>query len=103
MRIIVTGGSGFIGYHLAEYLSRNPGHEVTVIDNHERGEPDSMFKALISKPNVIFLNQDMTRKDFYRELSGRYDCVYHLAAINGTKNFYERPYDVMRVNVLSLI
>lgn len=103
MRIIVTGGSGFIGYHLAEYLSRNPGHEVTIIDNHERGEPDSMFKALISRPNVIFLNQDMTRKDFYRELSGRYDCVYHLAAINGTKNFYERPYDVMRVNILSLM
>ncbi len=103
MRIIVTGGSGFIGYHLAEYLSRNPGHEVTIIDNHERGEPDSMFRALISKPNVIFLNEDMTRKDFYHKLTGRYDCIYHLAAINGTRNFYERPYDVMRVNILSLM
>lgn len=103
MRIIVTGGSGFIGYHLAEYLSRNLDNEVTVIDNHERGKPDAMFKALIAKQNVKFLNQDMTKKDFYAELSGHYDCIYHLAAINGTKNFYERPYDVMRVNILSLM
>ena len=40
MRIIVTGGSGFIGYHLADYLSNNRENEVTVIDNHERGEPE---------------------------------------------------------------
>ena len=103
MRIIVTGGSGFIGYHLANYLSQNPSNEVTVIDNHERGEPDAMFKALISKPNVIFLNRDMTGKGFYDDLTGHYDCIYHLAAINGTKNFYDRPYDVMRVNILSLM
>ncbi len=56
MRIIVTGGSGFIGYHLAEYLSRSAGNEVTIIDNHERGEPDAMFKALTARENVIFLN-----------------------------------------------
>lgn len=103
MRIIITGGSGFIGYHLASYLSQKPSNEITIIDNHERGEPDEMFKALIAKENVKFLDQDMTQKDFYHELSGFYDCVYHLAAINGTKNFYSRPYDVMRVNILSLM
>lgn len=103
MRIIVTGGSGFIGWHLANYLSKNSNDEITIIDNHERGEADSMFEELISKPNVIFLNRDMTRKDFYEDLSGHYDCVYHLAAINGTKNFYQRPYDVLRVNILALM
>lgn len=103
MRIIVTGGSGFIGYHLAEYLSRKTSDKITIIDNHERGEPDSMFKALIARPNVIFLNEDMTTRDFCRKLTGHYDCVYHLAAINGTKNFYERPYEVMRVNILALM
>ena len=102
-RVIVTGGSGFIGYFLADHLANDPNTEVTVIDNHARGIPDAMFKALIERENVIFLNADMTQKDFYRELSGRYDGIYHLAAINGTKNFYERPYDVLKANIVSLM
>lgn len=102
-RAIVTGGSGFIGYHLAEYLSRNADTEVTVIDNHARGVPDAMFQNLISRGNIVFLNADMTKKDFYEQLHGKYDYIYHLAAINGTKNFYERPYDVLRINILTLM
>ncbi len=42
-RVIVTGGSGFIGYHLADYLSENADTEVTVIDNFVRGVSDGMF------------------------------------------------------------
>ena len=102
-RIIVTGGGGFIGYHLAEYLSRQANTQVTIIDNHSRGAADEMFAELAARENVIALNEDMTQKNFYAKLSGRYDEIYHLAAINGTKNFYERPYEVLRVNLLSLI
>ena len=102
-RIIVTGGSGFIGYHLAEYLSEDSDNEVTVIDNHARGQSDELFEKLISKRNVVFLCEDMTKKDFYEKLTGKYDHVYHLAAINGTKNFYERPYEVLRANILTLM
>ena len=89
-RAIVTGASGFIGYHLANYLSGQGEMEVTVIDNFARGTSDGMFQSLIEKPNVIFIKADMTEKTFYSALSGRYDYVYHLAAINGTKNFYEK-------------
>ena len=102
-RIIVTGGGGFIGFHLADYLSRQPDTQITIIDNHSRGASDEMFLELASRQNVIALNEDMTQKNFYSKLSGRYDEIYHLAAINGTKNFYERPYEVLRVNLLSLI
>lgn len=102
-RIIVTGGGGFIGYHLAEHLSRQADTQVTIIDNHSRGAVDDMFAELTSRPNVIALNEDMTQKNFYGKLSGRYDEIYHLAAVNGTKNFYEHPYEVLRVNLLSLI
>ena len=102
-RIIVTGGGGFIGFHLADYLSRQEGTQVTIIDNHSRGAADDMFAELVARENVIALNEDMTQKNFYAKLSGRYDKLYHLAAINGTKNFYERPYKVLRVNLLSLI
>ena len=102
-RIIVTGGSGFIGYHLAEYLSRQSDTQVTIIDNYSRGAADDMFARLAARENVFALNEDMTQKNFYAKLSGHYDEIYHLAAINGTKNFYERPYEVLHVNLLSLI
>lgn len=102
-RIIVTGGSGFIGYHLANHLAEQKNTEITVIDNHARGVADDMFENLIKRENVIFLNEDLTQKNFYEKLSGRYDEIYHLAAINGTKNFYNRPYEVLRVGILSLM
>ena len=102
-RVIVTGGRWVNGYHLAELLSQNGETEVTVIDNHARGIPDEMFRQLLARPNVVFLNADMTKKGFYGQLSGRYDEIYHLAAINGTKNFYERPYAVLQANILSLM
>ena len=102
-RIIVTGGSGFIGYHLAADLALDVENEVTIIDNHARGTADEMFNELISRDNVIFLKEDLTSKNFYAKLGGRYDEIYHLAAINGTKNFYNRPYEVLRVGILSLM
>lgn len=102
-RAIITGGSGFIGYHLAKSLSAKNDMEVTVIDNHARGIPDEMFRELISQSNVIYINADMTKTDFYSALHGKYDEIYHLAAINGTRNFYERPYEVLQANILTLM
>jgi nucleoside-diphosphate-sugar epimerase len=102
-KALVTGGSGFIGFHLADYLSSQGGTEVTVIDNMARGSRDEMFERLLAKKNVVFLNEDMTGKDFYGKLADGYDYIYHLAAINGTRNFYERPYDVLRTNILTLV
>ena len=102
-RYIVTGGSGFIGYHLSDYLSRQADVELTIIDNHLRGADDDMFNELIARSNVIYINADVTEKNFYRQLDGYYDGVYHLAALNGTRNFYERPYTVMRVGILTLM
>ncbi len=101
--ILVTGGAGFIGYHLALHFSKNANNEVTIIDNFTRNKPDKDFQSLISMQNVKFINADMTGKDFYHQLGERYDNIYHLAAINGTKYFYEKPYEVLRVNILSLI
>ena len=102
-RIIVTGGAGFIGFHLADYLSNNDKNEVTIIDNFTRNKEDKDFQKLLSKNNVRFILADMTNSDFYSHLTGFYDSIYHLAAINGTKYFYEKPYEVLRVNILSLM
>ena len=102
-RVLVTGGAGFIGFHLADHLSNNQDYEVTIIDNFTRNKEDQDFQELISKKNVKFIMADMTDKKFYSQLAEFYDNIYHLAAINGTKYFYEKPYEVLRVNILSLM
>jgi nucleoside-diphosphate-sugar epimerase len=99
---MVTGGAGFVGCHLAERLSES-GNRITIIDNLYRGRADETFNRLISKENVEFINADMTKRNFCALLAPRYDEIYHLTAINGTKNFYEIPEKVLEVNILSLM
>jgi nucleoside-diphosphate-sugar epimerase len=100
--ILVTGAAGFIGFHLAESLSKTPA-KITIIDNLSRGKSDTVFENLISKGNVRYIQADMTATDYYAQLDNSYDEIYHLAAVNGTKYFYEKPQEVLRVNILSLM
>jgi len=100
-KILITGAAGFIGYHLSEKLSAD--NELTLIDNFTRNKMDPHFEKLIQKENISFINADLTNKDFYIKLESFYDEIIHLAAINGTKYFYEKPYEVLRVNLLSLM
>ncbi len=100
--VLVTGGAGFIGFHLANSIQKEDVN-LTVVDNFSRNRKDEEFEALAAKSNVKFINADMTQKDFLQELDDYYDEIYHLAAINGTKYFYEKPYEVLRVNILALM
>lgn len=45
----------------------------------------------------------MTARESLSQLDGYFDEIYHLAAVNGTKYFYEKPYEVLRVNILALM
>lgn len=101
-KVLITGGGGFIGYHLANYLVGYP-LDITIIDNMSRGKEDSEFMELIERDNVRFIKADLTDNRFFESLNEYYDYIYHLAAINGTKYFYEKPQEVLRVNILSLI
>ena len=100
--ILVTGAAGFIGFHLAQYLSETSA-KITVIDNLSRGKADASFSELINKNNVRYIHADLTNIDYYNKLDTYYDEIYHLAAVNGTKYFYEKPQEVLRVNILALI
>lgn len=101
-KVLVTGGAGFIGYFLSKYLTEK-GYFVTIADNLFRGKMDDELKVLISKQNIKCVQIDLTKKEELDKLDKDYDYVYHLAAINGTKHFYEIPDEVLRVNVLSVI
>lgn len=95
-RYLVTGAAGFIGYALASELARRPDAEVICVDNLVRGEADDRYQALVALPNVTRLDCDLTSRDAVSRLPEDVTVVFHMAALNGTQNFYERPFEVVR-------
>ena len=94
-KYIISGAAGFIGYHLAKSLASESTNEVICVDNFVRGEPDAAYERLAKLDNVTALNLDLSDQQAVATLPDT-DVVLHLAALNGTQNFYERPFDVVR-------
>src|SRR5690348_5651290 len=97
--ILITGGSGFIGFHLAKHMAKK-GNNVTIIDNLSRGRHDLEFENLLQVKNVNFLKIDLTNYEEIKQIDSDYDYAYHLAAVNGTKYFYEMPEKLLKINIL---
>lgn len=102
-KILITGGAGFIGYHLAKFLSADPEVELVLADNLQRGRNDEDFSELLKNPRIRFLNLDLTDPTVYSQFGNGFAEVYHLAAVNGTKFFYTMPHETLRINTLTLI
>ena len=102
-KILITGGAGFIGYHLAKHLLADDKNRLVLVDNLQRGRMDEELKALLANERVKFIEADLTDSMFYKSLDTNFDQAYHLAAINGTKNFYAIPQEVLRINTLTLV
>jgi len=95
-RILVSGAAGFLGYALAERLSQERDNEVIVVDNFVRGEDDEAYRRLCARPNVSAHELDLSNASSVDALPDGVEIVYHLAALNGTQNFYERPLEVVK-------
>ena len=80
MKILVTGGAGFIGSHLDDALVAR-GHNLTVVDNLVLGRKENI-EHLIGSPNFRFIETDLLDMDKMRAIfsEGKFDMVYHLAA-----------------------
>ena len=102
MKIMVTGAAGFIGFHLARELA-GQGHHVVCVDNFVRGEDDPFYRELVGRANVERCDVDLTDPAAVRELPADVETIYHMAALNGTQNFYERPFEVVRCCTLPTI
>lgn len=101
MRILVTGGAGFLGSSLVESLVKQ-GHDVVVLDNCWRGKKANLRAV---EAQITFIEGDACDSGTYEMIpnpSG-IDIIYHLAAINGTKWFHEEPRMVMDVNLNSTL
>lgn len=102
-RIVITGGAGFIGYHLAMKLSEDAANHISLVDNFARHRPDEDIGSLTARANVRMISGDLTNKMVYKQLGRGYDEVYHLAAIIGVCNVIERPEEVLRVNAIATL
>tara|TARA_A100001015_G_scaffold154617_1_gene171610 strand:+ start:6039 stop:7028 length:990 start_codon:yes stop_codon:yes gene_type:complete len=100
-RVLITGGAGFIGYHLAKkLLSSN--YKIDIIDNFSRAVCDSELKILSKNENIELLNIDLLDNNVLNEISDDYSYIYHLAAVIGVRHVMRSPYDVLDKNVLLL-
>ena len=98
-KYLVTGGSGFIGSAVVKKLLQM-GHEVRVFDNNSRGSFERLSDVI---DRCEFVQGDI--RDFDATLAALkgVDSVIHLAYVNGTKYFYERPSLVLDVAVRGMI
>jgi len=102
MKHLLTGGAGFIGYHLARRLA-DQGDEVHLVDDLSRGRLDSELSELLARPNVRLIEADLNDAAALRRLDGGYDGVFHLAAIIGVANVLDRPHRVLATNARTLL
>ena len=94
-RVIVTGGTGFIGAYLVKELVQR-GWQVAVIDNQVRGDKSRLASVT---NDIEFFSIDVRDEDSVTSAVRGAEVVMHLAAINGTENFYTQPELVLDVGV----
>lgn len=98
--ILITGALGFIGHYLSEFLAKK-NHNLILVDNFERMLGKKYIKKRIENlkkyKNVKILNLDIKNKNHLNKIKKKIHTIIHLAAINGTKNFYTQPDKVLDV------
>jgi UDP-glucose 4-epimerase len=97
MRILITGGAGFIGSHLSEALLE-AGHQVLVIDDLSTGAIDNIAH-LKGRPGYEYTIDTVFNEQVVAELVDRADIIFHLAAAVGVKLIVERPVHTIETNV----
>jgi UDP-glucose 4-epimerase len=97
MRVLITGGAGFIGSHLAEHLIAR-GDEVYALDDLSTGRVQNLAN-LKDNPNFHLIVDSVLHPAIVNELVNKVDVVYHLAAAVGVKTIVEQPVRTLRVNL----
>ncbi len=97
MKVLITGGAGFIGSHLAEYLVAR-GDQVMVLDDLSTGQMSNL-DALVGKPGFEYRIGSATDVPLVTELVDRCDLTVHLAAAVGVRLIVEQPVYTIETNV----
>jgi UDP-glucose 4-epimerase len=97
MKVLITGGAGFVGSHLAEALL-DRGDEVFALDNLSTGSIENI-SHLKSHPKFHYTIDTVTNEPVLAELVDRCDVIVHLAAAVGVKLIVEAPVHTIETNV----
>ncbi|MEA2040769.1 MAG: GDP-mannose 4,6-dehydratase [Thermodesulfobacteriota bacterium] len=97
MKILITGGAGFIGSHLSERLL-SIGHEVFIIDNLWTGKLANIAKIQNHKRLHLIIDTILD-ESVMNELAFKIDHIYHLAAAVGVRNIMDHPVETLDINV----
>lgn len=97
MRILITGGAGFIGSHLAERLLAR-GDAVTALDNLSTGRAANLA-AIRSHPNFRLVQDDVRNGQTMHVLVEQCDVIFHLAAAVGVQLIVDQPVHTIETNI----
>ncbi|TGK51923.1 NAD(P)-dependent oxidoreductase [Leptospira kanakyensis] len=90
MKVLVFGGSGFLGSHVADALA-DAGHEVTIFD---------LVKSYWLRSDQTFVSGDLLDEKIVSEIVSGFDIVYNFAALADLNQALDKPVDTIRINVL---
>ncbi len=99
MKVIVTGGAGFIGSHLVDHLI-NEGHDVKVLDNLSTGQLKNLNK---SESKIEFINVDLSKNENLQDIFKNTDWVFHLAGLADVVPSIMEPKKYFNSNVLGTL
>jgi len=99
-RVLITGGAGFIGSHLAEALL-DSGMQVAVLDDLSTGRFENIAH-LVGRPGFSFAIDSITNAIVLDRLASESDAIVHLAAAVGVKLVVERPVHTIETNIMGV-
>lgn len=97
MRVLITGGAGFVGSHIADLLLAR-GDQVTVLDDLSTGRHDNV-RAHLGDPNFEFILGSILNEALVDDAVRRSDLVLHLAAAVGVELIVGRPLESLATNI----
>jgi nucleoside-diphosphate-sugar epimerase len=96
--VLLLGGAGFIGYHIAKHLAENKDYTLTIADDFSSGGHDPDFALFCDAYNINVVSTDLSKQGSFDLFTTHYDDVYVLASVVGVNRCIEEPEEVIRIN-----